>query len=212
MPKNLAKGVRALKRQSEDALKAAAEGQQNQADQERLRELEAQNREMEGTLRSMGEVLHQHTRQWAISRMMLEKLQDLASPSIFVLGHAFLRGLQNQQPTEMASLLLHMLAPLLSTLGERIPKLKSLVVWVKSSFGVVVPAYYWDKGQKTFEWVLKAGELAPAKFMSTIPWYPLISKPGRPVMPHLQHIQEWQKLVQGGSNNSFGPDLNRPQQ
>jgi hypothetical protein len=95
---------------------------------------------MEGTLRSMGEVLHQHTRQWAIARIMLEKLQDLASPSIFVGGHVFLRGLQNQQPTEMASLLLHMLAHLLSTLGERIPEFKSLVVEVKSSFGVVVPA------------------------------------------------------------------------
>jgi hypothetical protein len=52
--------------------------------------------------------------------ILLEKLKELASPSIFVRGHAFLRGLQNQQPTEMASLLLHMLAHLLSTLGKRI--------------------------------------------------------------------------------------------
>jgi hypothetical protein len=59
--KDLAKGVRALKWQSKDALKAAEEGQQNQAEQERLRELEARNQEMERTLTSMGEMLQQHT-------------------------------------------------------------------------------------------------------------------------------------------------------
>jgi hypothetical protein len=39
----------------------AEEGQQARADQERLRELEARNEEMERTLASMGEVLQQHT-------------------------------------------------------------------------------------------------------------------------------------------------------
>jgi hypothetical protein len=94
-PEDLAKGVRALKRQSKDALKAAAERQWNQAEQEPLRELEARNREMEGTLTSMGDILQQHTRWWATTRIMLERLKELASPSIFVGGQAFLRGLQN---------------------------------------------------------------------------------------------------------------------
>jgi hypothetical protein len=124
---------------------------------------------MEGTLQLLGEVFQQHTRQWATARVLLEKLKDLASPSAFVGGQAFLRGLQNQQPPEMASLLLHMLAHLPSTLGQRLTKLKGLVVEVKSSFGVVVSPYYWDKGQKTFERVLEAGGLALGNCMSTIP-------------------------------------------
>jgi uncharacterized coiled-coil protein SlyX len=92
-PKDLAEGVQTLKRQSEDALKAAAEGQRTQAEQERLKELETRTREMEKTLTSMGEMLQQHMSQWATARVMLEKLKDLASPSIFVGGQAFLRGL-----------------------------------------------------------------------------------------------------------------------
>jgi hypothetical protein len=64
-PKNLANGVRALKTQSEDALKATAKVQRTQADQERVGQLEAWNRELEITLRLLGEFLQQHTRQWA---------------------------------------------------------------------------------------------------------------------------------------------------
>jgi hypothetical protein len=173
-----------------DALKAAAEGKRNQVDQEWLRQLEAPNQEMEGTLRSIGEVLQQHTRQWATARILLEKLKDLASPSIFVRGQAFLRGLQNQQPTKMASSPLHMLAHLPSTLGKRIAKLRGLIVEVKRSFGVVVPAYYWDKGRTNFERVLEARGLAPGKCMSTLPWYKLITEPGQPIMPQLPYIQE----------------------
>jgi hypothetical protein len=56
-PKDLAEGVQTLKRQSEDALKAAAEGQRTQAKEELLKELEARNREMEKTLASVGEML-----------------------------------------------------------------------------------------------------------------------------------------------------------
>jgi hypothetical protein len=143
-PKDLANGVRALKIQSEEALKAAAEVQRNQADQERVGQLES-------------------------------------LPSVFIGGQAFLAGLQNQQPPEMATLLLHMLANLPSTLGERLTKLNCLVVKVKSSFGVVVQPYYWDKGQKTFEWVPESGVLAPGKCrgkcMSTIPHYKLTTDP-----------------------------------
>jgi hypothetical protein len=49
-PKDLAEGVGTLKKQSEDALKAAVEGQRTQVEQERFKELEARNREMEKTL------------------------------------------------------------------------------------------------------------------------------------------------------------------
>jgi hypothetical protein len=97
-PKDLAEEVWTLKRQNEEAMKAAAEGQRTQAKQERLRELEARNREMEKALTLMGELLQQHTSRWATACVMLEKLEDMASPSIFVGGQVFLRGLQNQQP------------------------------------------------------------------------------------------------------------------
>jgi hypothetical protein len=113
----------------------------------------------------------------------------------------------------MATLLLHVLAHLPNELGDKIAKLRSLVVEVKSSFGVVVPAYYWDKGQKTFERMPKAGELASGKCMSAVPQYQLITDPMRPIMPQLPQIQDWQGLVQDRIiNNSFGPNLNRPQE
>jgi hypothetical protein len=84
--------------QSEDALKAAAEGQRTQVEQERFKELEAQNQEMEKTLASMWEMLWQHTSRWASARVMLDSLEQLASPSIFVGGHAFLKGIQTSRP------------------------------------------------------------------------------------------------------------------
>jgi hypothetical protein len=97
---------------------------------------------------------------------------------IFVGGHAFHRGLQKEQPPQMATLLLHMMANLLYELGDRIAKLWSLVVEVKSSFGVVVPAYYWDEGRKTFKRMPEAGELASRKCISTVPWYQLMTDLG----------------------------------
>jgi hypothetical protein len=168
---------------------------------------------MEGTLTSMGEILQQHTSRWANAHIMLENLKHLASPSIFVGGQAFLRGLHNKQPPQMASLLLHMLAHLPSELGDRIAKLRSLVEEVKSSFVVVVPAYYWDKGEKTFKRMPEAGELASRKCMSMVHWYQLMTNLGQPVMPQLPQIQEWKEIVQDGIiHNSFGPDLNHPQE
>jgi hypothetical protein len=96
-PKDLAKGVQTLKREGEDALKAAAEGQRTQVMQEQFKELEARNWEMEKTLASVGEMLQQHRSWWATTRVMLDGLKQLALPSIFVGGHAFLRGIQNKQ-------------------------------------------------------------------------------------------------------------------
>jgi hypothetical protein len=113
----------------------------------------------------------------------------------------------------MAILLLHMLAHLPNELGDRIAKLGSLVVEVKSSFGVVVPAYYWDEERKTFERMPEARELVSKKCMSTVPWYQLMTDPGQPVMPQLLQIQEWKELVQDGIiHNSFIPNLNRLQE
>jgi hypothetical protein len=47
---------------------------------------------------------------------MLDSLEQLASPSIFVGGHAFLRGIQNKRTPQLAPLLLH----IMSTLSEEI--------------------------------------------------------------------------------------------
>jgi hypothetical protein len=47
--------------------------------------------------------------------------------------------------------------------------------------------------------------------MSTVPQYKLTTDPGQQVIPQLLRIQEW-TLVKDGIKNSFGPDLNRPQE
>jgi hypothetical protein len=83
---------------------------------------------------------------------------------------------------------------------------------VKSSFGVVVPAYRWDKGQKTFKRIPKEGGLAPGSCMSQVPWYLLNTNPELPIMPQLPQLQDWAGLEKNGINhNSSGPDLNHPQ-
>jgi hypothetical protein len=88
---------------------------------------------------------------------MLDKIKDLASPSIFVWGQTFLRGLQNEKAPKMATLLLHILSTLLEEIGHKITNIRSLVVEVKSSFGVLVQAYCWDKGRKTLKWIPEEG-------------------------------------------------------
>jgi hypothetical protein len=99
----------------------------------------------------MGQVLQQHTSRWATARVMLHKLKELASPSIYVAGQAFLKGLQGQDAPMMANILLHIINTLLEEIGLKITDIRSLVGEVKSSYGIVVPAYHWDKEQKTFK-------------------------------------------------------------
>jgi hypothetical protein len=136
----------------------------------------------------MGEVLQQHMSWWATARVMLDKFEDLASPSIFVGGQAFLRGLQNEEAPRMATLLLHILSTLSEEIGHKMADIRSLVVEVKSSFGVVVPAYRWDKGQKTFKRIPEEGELAPGSCMSKVPWFVLNTNPKLPIMPQLLQL------------------------
>jgi hypothetical protein len=212
-PKELAEEVQTLKKQSKDGLRVIAEEQQTRVEQEWFKELEAKNREIERTLASMEEMLQQHTSWWATAQAMLEKLECLALPSVFVRGQAFLRGLQNQQTPEMADVLLHMLSNLPEEIGHKISNIRILVTEVKDSFGMVVPAYHWDEGRKTFERILKAEEVASGRCMSQVPWYELATNPKQPIMPQLPQLQDWTELEQNGiMHNSFGPDLNRPQE
>jgi hypothetical protein len=55
----------------------------------------------------------------------------------------------------MANLLLHIINTLPEEIRLKITNIRSLVGEVKSSYGVVVPAYHWDKGQKIFEQMYK---------------------------------------------------------
>jgi hypothetical protein len=82
-------------------------------------------------------------------------------------------------------------------------------VEVKSSFGVVVPAYRWDKGQKTFEWIPEEGGLAAGSCMSQEPWYLMNTNPKLPIMPQLPQLQDWAGLEKNGINhNSSSLNLN----
>lgn len=84
-PKELAQEIKTLKGQQEAALMLLEEGQRPE-EQERLKGLEARNQELEQALTSMGEVLQQHTSRWATVRVMLNKVKELASPSLYVTG------------------------------------------------------------------------------------------------------------------------------
>jgi hypothetical protein len=53
----------------------------------------------------MGDVLQQHTVRWATACSMLTKLEELASPSLYVAGQAYLNGLQNPD----ALLIMHLI-------------------------------------------------------------------------------------------------------
>jgi hypothetical protein len=125
----------------------------------------------------MGEVLQQHTSRWATAHVMLNKLEELASPSIYVAGQAFLKGLQGQDAPTMANILLHIINTLLEEIGLMIPDIRSLVGEVKSSYDVLVPAYCWDKEQKTFEQISGKEGPAAGSFMSVVPWYILNTNP-----------------------------------
>jgi hypothetical protein len=58
------------------------EGGPREAERERLQQLKARNQNLEQALTSMGEVLQQHTVQWATARPMLTKLEELALLSL----------------------------------------------------------------------------------------------------------------------------------
>jgi hypothetical protein len=140
---------------------------------------------------------------------MAEKLECLASPTVFVGGQAFLRGLQNKQTPQMAGLLLHMLSTLPNEIGQKLSKIRGLVAEVKDNFGVVVPAYHWDKDTKTFERVLNNLYLAVGKDMSQVPQYLLSVNSEQLIMGQLPQIQDWTGVGPDGlSHNSPGPDLN----
>jgi hypothetical protein len=140
---------------------------------------------------------------------MLDSLEQLASPSIFVGGHALLRGIQNKQTPQMAHVLLHILSTLPGEIGHKIAEMRKLVVEVKGSSGVIVPAYRWDKGRKTFKRIPEEGGLAPRSCMSQVPQYLVNTNPKLPVMPQLPQLQDWAGAEQNGINHdSPCPDLN----
>jgi hypothetical protein len=91
----------------------------------------------------------------------------------------------------------------------KIAEIRKLVVEVKSSFGVIVPAYHWDEGRKTFKRIPEEGGLAPESCMSQVPQYLLNTTPELPVMPQLPQLQDWAGAEQNGINhNSLRPELN----
>jgi hypothetical protein len=151
----------------------------------------------------MGEVLQQHTSRWTTARVMLNKLKELASPSIYVAGQAFLKGLQNQDAPTMANLLLQIIISLPEEIGLKITNIRSLVGEVKSSFGVVVPAYCWDEGQKTFKQILGREGPVAGSCMSVVLRYILYTNPKLPIMAQLPELE--QNRI---NHNSSGPDLN----
>jgi hypothetical protein len=204
-PEDLAQGVKTLKSQHEEALKLLEEGQQP-AEQEQLKELEAQNQELERALTSMGEVLQQHTSRWATVRVMLNKVQELASPSLYVAGKEFLRGLQSQDALQSANLLLLIINTLPGEIALKINNVRSLVGEVRSMYDVIVPAYHWDKGQKTFERISGTEGPAAGNCMSEVQGCIPNTNPNLPVMGQLPELEK--NVVHP---NFSGPDLDCPQ-
>jgi hypothetical protein len=101
-----------LKAQSEEALRAPAKIQRAGTDQEWSRQVEAWNQELLNSLQFVGIALQQHAKQWTTAQVLLGRLKELASPTVFAKGQAFLADLQENQALEMANLLLHMMANL----------------------------------------------------------------------------------------------------
>jgi hypothetical protein len=103
---------------------------------EQIEQMEAWNRKLEQTLASLGEVLQEHTRRWATARSMLTKLEELASPSLYVAGKADLEG----PKTPDAQLVLHLIQHLLEELSLKLTNVINAVMQVRNMFRIVVPA------------------------------------------------------------------------
>jgi hypothetical protein len=137
---------------------------------------------------------------------MLDKVKELASPSLYVAGKAFLRGLQSQDALQLGNLLLHIINTLPRELALKLNDVRSLGGEVRSMYGVIVPAYRWDKGQKTFKWILETEGPAAGSCMSELSVCILNTNPNLPVMGQLPELE--QDIV----NHYFSsPDLNRLQ-
>jgi hypothetical protein len=83
---------------------------------------------------------------------MLTKLKELASPSLYIAGHANIRGLQSPSPDALQAvgLIIHLIQNLLEELTPKLTDVRNLVAEVKKVFRVVVPTYRWDMEQKNF--------------------------------------------------------------
>jgi hypothetical protein len=178
----LAQGVKTLKGQLKDALKQL-KGGPGEAERERLQQLEARNQDLEQTLTSMGDILQQHTVRWATACAMLTKLEELAAPSLYVAGQAYLNGLQNPD----ALLIMHLIQNLPGELTLKLIDVRNLVGEVRNMFGIVVPAYQWDKEHHTFEQVSRA---VAKDCMSKVPGYILTTNPNQPLMGQLSEIDQ----------------------
>jgi hypothetical protein len=106
----------------------------------------------------------------------------------------------------MANILLHIINTLPEEIGLKITDIRRLVGEVKSSYSIVVPAYCWDKVQKTFKQI--SGKEGPAvgSCMLEVPRYVLKTNPELPIMAQLPELE--QNRV---NHNSSGTNLNRLQ-
>jgi hypothetical protein len=73
-------------------------------------------------------------------------------------------------------------------------------------YGVIVPAYHWDKGQKTFEQISGTEGPAAGSCMSEVQGCILNTNPNLPVMGQLPELE--QNVV---NHDISGPDLNHLQ-
>jgi hypothetical protein len=103
-PEKLGREVQLLKAQLELALTQLEDGPRR-ANLERIQELEERNGKLELALTKSGELLQQHTKRWATASNMLNKLEALATPSLYIAGKACLEGLR----TPDAQLVLHLI-------------------------------------------------------------------------------------------------------
>jgi hypothetical protein len=200
-PEELGQGVKTLKDQLREAQKQL-EKVPGKAEQERLQQLEAQNQKLEQALTLMGDVLQQHTKRWATACYMLTRLEELTSTSLYVAGKAYIDGLQ---PPE-ANLIMHLIQNLPGELTLKLNDVRNLVGEFRNTFGIVVPAYRWDKEHHTFERVTRA---VAKDCMSRVPEYLLTTDPSKPLMGQLPEIPEINQIL--NDRDLPGADPNRLQ-
>ena len=98
---------------------------------------------------------------------MLNKLEALATPSLYIAGKACLEGLR----TPDAQLILHLIQTLPAELALKLTEVQNVIMQARNMFGIVVPAYRWDKELGTFEEVLRP---PVSNCMSKVPGYVLV--------------------------------------
>jgi hypothetical protein len=127
---------------------------------------------------------------------MLNKLEALATPALYVAGKACLEGLR----TPNAQLVLHLIQTLPAELALKLTEVQNVMTQARNMFGTMVPAYRWDKELGTFQEVLRP---PVSKCMSKVPGYVLVTNPDLPLMGQLQELD---RNARGPSLS--GPDLN----